>query len=84
MVEKEKAPRLDPDHTVPVLEGVVSLTEAGEMLGYARQHAYRMARNGRFRSLARIGSSHMFVVSTKEIQEMLEQREQSAREEHTG
>lgn len=75
----EKNPRLDPDHTVPVLEGVVSLTEAGEMLGYARQHAYRMARNGRFRSLARIGNSHMFVVSTKEIEDMLAAREEESR-----
>lgn len=65
-------------HNIPQLDGWVNLTEAAEMLGITRQHAFKKARkandghpNG-WRTIRRVGSKPMYVISTKEIEEMLE------------
>lgn len=69
-----KNPRLDPEGTLPLLPGWVGITEAGELLGVTRQHAYRMAEMGKFESLCRIGKAHIFVVSMDEVERMRVQR----------
>jgi hypothetical protein len=58
---------------IPTLEGWVNLTEAAEMLGFTRQHAFKKARlanegqpNG-WRSIRRVGTKPMYVVSVEEI-----------------
>lgn len=53
---------------VPVLPGWVNLTEAAEMIGVSRQHSYRMARDGKWKSLHRIGSKEFYVVSVEEVE----------------
>lgn len=62
---------------IPALEGWVNLTEAAEMIGITRQHAHKKARlanegkpNG-WKSIRRVGSKPMYVVSTREIGEIL-------------
>ena len=61
----------------PVLDGWVNLTEAAEMIGITRQHAHKKARlanegkpNG-WKSIRRIGTKPMYLVSTEEIVEIL-------------
>lgn len=53
---------------VPVLPGWVNLTEAAEMIGVSRQHSYRMARDGKWTTLHRIGTKEFYVVSLEEVQ----------------
>lgn len=71
----EKLPNL------PVLEGWVTLTQAAEMLGFTRQHAYRKARlandglRGGWRSVHRLGTPTIYVVSLSEVEEMLANRD---------
>lgn len=62
---------------IPVLEGWVNLTEAAEMIGITRQHAHKKARlanegkpNG-WKSIRRVGTKPMYLVSTEEIDEIL-------------
>lgn len=74
----DKNPRLDPDGTLPRIPGWVALTEAGDLLGVSRQHAYRMARERTFKSLARVGDSFTIVVSTDEVEEMQRERREAA------
>lgn len=76
----DRNPRLDPDNTLPVLPGWVSITEAGERLGVTRQYAYRMAQDRKFKTLTRIGTAHQFVVQIEEIDQMLEQRREAEHE----
>ncbi len=65
---------------LPILDGWVNLTEASEILGISRQHAYKRARNtsqgrsGGFKTLHQIGSKPMYVVSVQELQDELERR----------
>jgi hypothetical protein len=61
---------------IPTLDGWVNLTEAAEILGFTRQHAFKKARqaneghpNG-WRSIRRIGTKPMYVVSTEEVDEI--------------
>lgn len=61
---------------IPVLDGWVNLTEAAEMIGITRQHAHKKARqanegqpNG-WKSIRRIGSKPMYVVSIAEIADL--------------
>ena len=60
---------------IPKLDGWVNLTEASEILGITRQHAYKMARlanegkSGGWRTLHQIGTKPTYVVSVTEIQE---------------
>jgi hypothetical protein len=72
---RAREPNLDPDRHLPVLPGWISLTEAGEWLGCSRQHAYRMAREGKFTSLHRIGTAHQFVVTEDELRLLARDRE---------
>lgn len=60
-------------NNIPKLDGWVNLTEAAEMLGITRQHAFKKARqadaglpNG-WKTIHRVGSKPMYVVSTSEI-----------------
>jgi len=62
---------------IPVLDGWVGLTEAGERLGISRQHSYKLAKHGGYESIHRIGNSSITVVSTEEI-------EQKLKEKHSG
>lgn len=62
---------------IPVLDGWVNLTEAAEMIGITRQHAHKKARlanlgkpNG-WKSIRRVGTKPMYVVSLDEISEIL-------------
>ena len=62
---------------IPVLDGWVNLTEAAERIGITRQHAHKKARlanegkpNG-WKSIRRIGTKPMYVVSVSEIADML-------------
>jgi hypothetical protein len=66
---------------IPTLDGWVNLTEAAEMIGITRQHAHkkvRLANEGKpngWKSVRRVGSKPMYVVSLSEIAEMLETAE---------
>lgn len=63
-------------NNIPKLDGWVNLTEAAEMIGITRQHAFKKARqaddghpNG-WKTIRRVGSKPMYVVSTAEIAEL--------------
>lgn len=64
-------------NNIPALDGWVNLTEAAEMLGITRQHAFKKARQANdghpsgWKSIRRIGSKPMYVVSTAEIEDLL-------------
>lgn len=66
MSEKTVVP-LSQNQDVPVLEGWVAITEAAEILGFTRQYCYRLAQNGYFESIRRVGKSTTFVISTEEL-----------------
>lgn len=66
MSEKTVSP-LSQNDQVPALEGWVAITEAAKILGFTRQYCYRLAQNGYFESLHRIGESATFVISTEEL-----------------
>lgn len=70
----DKNPRLDPDGTLPKIPGWVSITEAGDMLGVTRQHAYRMARERTFTTLSRLGESFTIGVTIAEVEQMQDER----------
>jgi len=59
---------------LPLLAGWVNLTEAAEILGISRQHAYRRARlanegkPGGWKTVHRVGSKPTYVVSLKELE----------------
>jgi len=63
---KPKVPKLT-EMDFPVFDGWVLLAEAAEILDISRQHAYRMARDGEFESVRRLGNSTFFVVSSEEV-----------------
>lgn len=71
--------KLSEDPSVPVLEGWVNITEAAELLGITRQHGYKMAKNGGFKSLHKVGSQPAYVISTLEIAAILKDREEKAK-----
>lgn len=68
--------KLDPDNTMPVLPGWISITEAADILGVSRQHSYKLAargakgESGGYKSVRRIGSAHFAVVKEAEINKM--------------
>lgn len=63
-------------HNIPQLDGWVNLTEAAEMLGITRQHAFKKARQANdghpsgWRTIRRIGNKPMYVISVAEIEEV--------------
>lgn len=63
-------------NNIPTLDGWVNLTEAAEMLGITRQHAFKKARQANdghpsgWKTIRRVGSKPMYVVSTAEIAEL--------------
>ena len=67
-------------NNIPTLDGWVNLTEAAEMLGFTRQHAFKKAHQANdghpsgWKTIRRIGSKPMYVVSTAEIEELLTAR----------
>jgi hypothetical protein len=65
-------PKLSENKSIPVLDDWVGITEAAELLGYTRQHTYRSAQFGKFKSLHRIGDSVFCVISKAEIASILE------------
>jgi len=72
---------------VDQLEDWVNLTEASEILGISRQHAYKRARNtseglsNGFQTLRQVGSKPMYVVRRSELHAELERRASRAEEE---
>lgn len=72
--DKPAAVKLSENPDIPVLDGWVTLTEAGEMLGITRQHSYKRAQHDGYKSLHRIGNSSITVVSTTEVEELAEAR----------
>lgn len=60
-------------NNIPTLDGWVNLTEAAEMLGISRQHAFKKARQANdghpsgWKTIRRVGSKPMYVISTAEI-----------------
>lgn len=65
---------------IPVLDGWVNLTEAAEILGISRQHAYKKAKltsegkRGGWKSVRQLGDKSFYVVSTEELAELLNAR----------
>lgn len=63
-------------NNIPQLDGWVNLTEAAEMLGITRQHAFKKARQANdghpsgWKTIRRIGSKPMYVISVTEIEAM--------------
>ncbi|MGV3733054.1 MAG: hypothetical protein ACO1N6_06605 [Microcella sp.] len=61
---------------IPQLDGWVNLTEAAEMLGITRQHAFKKARQANdghpsgWKTIRRIGTKPMYVIAVSEIEEM--------------
>lgn len=51
----------------PKLEGFITLAEAAEHIGVSRQHSWRMAAGGKWKTLHRIGNSDVYVVSVEEV-----------------
>lgn len=64
-------------NNIPTLDGWVNLTEAAEMLGITRQHAFKKARQANdghpsgWKTIRRIGSKPMYVISVAEIEEVM-------------
>lgn len=63
-------------NNIPQLDGWVNLTEAAEMLGITRQHAFKKARQANdghpsgWKTIRRVGSKPMYVISTGEIADL--------------
>lgn len=72
---------------IPMLDGWVNLTEAAERIGITRQHAHkkvRLANEGKlngWKTIHRVGSKPMYVVSILEIEEILEAKASETGEE---
>lgn len=62
--------------TIPALEGWVTITEAADMLGISRQHSWRMATADppKWKSVRKIGTSGIYVVSLEEVEEKRSKR----------
>jgi uncharacterized membrane-anchored protein len=75
--------KLSEDPNVPMLDGWVNLTEAAELLGITRQHAYKVASNGGFKTLHKIGHQPQFIIASQEVDSIkadrLRQAEEAAR-----
>jgi hypothetical protein len=71
---------------IKTLDDWVNLTEAAEILGITRQHAYKRAKRtsqgltGGFKTLRQIGTKPSYVVSRKELQGELDARTEDAEE----
>jgi predicted DNA-binding transcriptional regulator AlpA len=59
---------------IPKLPDFINLTEAAERLGMTRQWANKMAQDGMFKSIRRVGNQNLFVVSEEEVRELVGQR----------
>lgn len=72
--EAPKKLKLSENPDIPILPGWVPLTEAAVRLGVTRQHSYKRAQNNGFKSLHRLAGSTITVVSTEELDEIIERR----------
>lgn len=70
--------KTEPNADLPVLEGWVGVGGAAEILGYSRQHTFRLFKQRRFNTLRRLADSHTVVVSVAELA-----REREARRRET-
>lgn len=68
---------LSQNQDIPALDGWVAITEAASILGFTRQYCYRLAQNGYFDSLHRVGESATFVISREELDAKRSLREKS-------
>lgn len=73
--------KLSEDPDVPMLEGWVNLTEGADLLGITRQHAYKTAKQGKYKTLHKIGHQPSYVIATTEIDEILAERSRKAEED---
>jgi hypothetical protein len=76
--------KLSENPDIPSLSGWVNITEAAERLGITRQHSYKLASQGGFKTLHRVGNQPAFVISTKEIDEMLTKKREAAEAKKTA
>lgn len=55
---------------IPVLDGWVPLSEAADLIGISRQHAWRMATASppKWKTVHRVGTSGVYVVSLEEVE----------------
>jgi excisionase family DNA binding protein len=58
--------KLMQNEDIPLLDGWVTLPEAAQRLGISRQYAYKLASDGYFQSLRRLGES-VLVVGTWDV-----------------
>lgn len=81
--------KLSEDPSVPLLEDQehpgerwVNITEAAELLGITRQHSYKRAKTGGYKSLRKVGNQPAYVVSTHEIKGILAARAEKEAARH--
>ena len=79
MTTPEKIPAVFGDREVPRLDGWLTLPEAAELLGVTRQQAFKMAKQGAFKTEHRIGQT-MVVKNSEVMQMVLDRDEESSRE----
>lgn len=74
--------KLTENPDIPPLAGWMKLTDAAERLGMTRQYISRVASNGGFSTLHRIGEGQhaLFVVEEHEVESKLEARTKLASE----
>lgn len=76
--------KLTENPDIPQLKGWVKLSDAGERLGLTRQYISRLATQGGFKTLHRIGegSTALFVVEEHEVESLARARSGGASEEN--
>jgi hypothetical protein len=63
-----------PNEDLPVLAGWLGVQAAADRLGYTRQHAFRLFKGRKFKTLHRIEDTFTVVVSTDEIDQIIATR----------
>lgn len=54
--------------------GIIGLAEAAEIIGCSRQHAWRLAGQGKFPSLRQVGSKPLYVVTREDAERIRDSR----------
>lgn len=65
--------KLMQNENIPLLDGWITLPEAAQRLGVSRQYAYKLASDGYFKTLHRLGES-VLVVSDYEVENLSAER----------
>lgn len=69
------------DQELPVLKGWINLVEAAERLKMSKQYAYKIADEGYFKTLHRVGTKRVFVVKESEVEKKLKERDAAHEDE---